>query len=56
MKRAVMASARQSEVWAEVSATQDRLARNLGTPVKSAASESSYQLTLERVWSGRLGS
>ena len=47
MKWAVMASARQSEVWAEVSATQDRLARNLGTPVKSAASESSYQLTLE---------
>jgi len=47
MKRAVMATARQSEVWAEVTAAQDRLAQSLGAPVKSAASESSYQLTLE---------
>jgi len=47
MKRAVKESAQQTEVWAQVSAAQDRLARNLGGVVKSAASESSYQLTLE---------
>lgn len=47
MKRAVKASARQSDVWAEVEAAQARLAQSLRTPVKSAASESSYQLTLE---------
>ena len=47
MKRAVKEKASQSAVWAEVSAVQDRLAKNLGASVKSAASESSYQLTLE---------
>jgi hypothetical protein len=47
MKRAVKASSRQTDVWAEVEAAQDRLAKNLGAPVKSAASQSSYQLTLE---------
>jgi hypothetical protein len=47
MKRAVKASARQTEVWAEVEAAQDRLARNLGAAVRSPASQSSYQLTLE---------
>lgn len=46
MKRAVQ-QGQQSAVWAEVSAAQDRLARNLAAPVKSVASESSYQLTLE---------
>ncbi|HEY2018471.1 MAG TPA: DUF6569 family protein [Bryobacteraceae bacterium] len=47
MKRAVKDSGDQRQVWAQVSASQDRLAKNLGAPVKSAASESSYQLTLE---------
>jgi len=47
MKRAVKQAANQSAVWAEVSAAQDRLATTLGAPVKSPASESSYQLTLE---------
>lgn len=47
MKRAVREKATQSEVWEEVSVAQDRLARKLGAPVKSADSESSYQLTLE---------
>jgi hypothetical protein len=47
MKRAVMATAQQSQVWAEVSAAQDQLARNLAAPVRSAVSASSYQLTLE---------
>jgi hypothetical protein len=47
MKRAVREKAQQTEVWAEVSAAQARLAANLGASVKSAASESSYQLTLE---------
>jgi hypothetical protein len=37
----------QSEVWAQVSAAQARLAQNLGAPVTSRASASSYQLTLE---------
>jgi hypothetical protein len=46
MKRAVK-KGEQSAVWAEVAASQDSLASNLGAPVKSAASESSYQLTLE---------
>jgi hypothetical protein len=46
MKRAVK-QGQQSEVWAQVAAAQDSLARNLRAPVKSAASESSYQLTLE---------
>ncbi|MCP5115023.1 MAG: hypothetical protein GY953_29690, partial [bacterium] len=47
MKRAVKGSAKQSDVWAEVSAVQERLAKILGAPVKAAESESSYQLTLE---------
>jgi len=46
MKRAVK-QGQQSEVWAQVAAAQDSLARNLNAPVKSAVSESSYQLTLE---------
>ncbi|HMC58186.1 MAG TPA: DUF6569 family protein [Candidatus Solibacter sp.] len=46
MKRAVQ-QGQQVAVWAEVAASQDRLAKTLGAPVKSAASESSYQLTLE---------
>jgi len=47
MKRAVMQAGNQSAVWGEVAAAQDRLAKNLNAPVKAAASESSYQLTLE---------
>jgi ARG and Rhodanese-Phosphatase-superfamily-associated Protein domain len=47
MKRAVIAAGSQRAVWAEVAAAQDQLARNLAAPVRSAASESSYQLTLE---------
>jgi len=47
MKRAVKATARQADVWAEVSAAQGRLAATLGAPVKSAISQSSYQLTME---------
>ncbi len=47
MKRAVKQNASQTDVWAEVSAAQERLAKNLGAPVRSKASESSYQLTLE---------
>jgi hypothetical protein len=47
MKRAVRDKGNQSAVWAEVSAAQVQLARNLGARVKSTASESSYQLTLE---------
>jgi hypothetical protein len=47
MKRAVKEQANQTAVWAEVSAAQDRLANNLGAPVRAAASASSYQLTLE---------
>ncbi|HUI58235.1 MAG TPA: DUF6569 family protein [Bryobacteraceae bacterium] len=47
MKRAVMQAGSQGAVWAEVAAEQDRLAKNLNAPVKAAASETSYQLTLE---------
>jgi hypothetical protein len=37
----------QSEVWAEVAAAQDKLSRNVGGSVKSAASPTSFQLALE---------
>jgi hypothetical protein len=37
----------QSEVWNEVSNTQDKLSANVGTVVNSAASETSLQLSLE---------
>jgi hypothetical protein len=47
MKRAVKEKGNQGDVWSEVSAAQARLARNLGAPVKSGVSESSYQLTVE---------
>jgi hypothetical protein len=47
LKRAVKQAANQRAVWTEVSAAQDRLAVTLGAPVKSVASESSYQLSLE---------
>jgi len=47
MKRAVKQMGSQGEVWAEVSAAQDRLTKNLGAPVAATASPSSYQLTLE---------
>lgn len=47
MKRAVKQSGQQTAVWAQVAAAQDSLAKNLGGSVKSVASESSYQLTLE---------
>ena len=47
MKRAVKDAARQTDVWAQVSVAQERLSKNLGAAVKSPASESSYQLTLE---------
>jgi hypothetical protein len=47
MKRAVKESARQTDVWKQVAFAQDRLAKSLGGVVKSTASESSYQLTLE---------
>lgn len=47
MKRAVKESARQTEVWAQVSVAQERLAKSVGAPVKSQVSETSYQLMLE---------
>jgi hypothetical protein len=47
MKRAVKEKGSQGEVWAEVSAAQDRLTRNLGASARATASPSSYQLTLE---------
>jgi hypothetical protein len=47
MKRAVRDKGIQGEVWAEVEASQERLAKNLGGSVKSQVSQSSYQLTLE---------
>jgi hypothetical protein len=42
-RRAMM----QGEVWKEVSNAQKKLASNVGAPVQSAASATSYQLTLE---------
>jgi hypothetical protein len=47
MKRAVKEKGSQGEVWAEVSAAQERLSKSLGTTARAAASPSSYQLTLE---------
>ncbi len=47
MKLAIKDKSEQSEVWAQVARDQERLEKSLGAPVKSAASESSYQLTME---------
>jgi hypothetical protein len=40
-------AARQQEVWAAVSNTQDKLSRSVGAPVAAPASPSSLQLSLE---------
>jgi len=45
--KAAVRDAKQSEVWSQVAAAQDKLASNLKSSVKSRESESSYQLTLE---------
>jgi len=45
--KAAVRDAKQNEVWSQVAAAQDKLANNLKSRVKSAESESSYQLTLE---------
>ncbi len=45
--KAAVRNAKQNEVWSEVAAAQDRLAKNLKAKVTSSQSESSYQLTLE---------
>ena len=47
MKLAAKEKGSQSEVWAEVAAAQDKLSRNTGGSVKSAASPTSFQLALE---------
>ena len=47
VKLAAKQKSSQSEVWAEVAAAQDKLSRNVGGSVKSAASPTSFQLALE---------
>jgi hypothetical protein len=47
LKAAVNASRSQSEVWQKVAETQDKLSKNTGKMVNSAASPSSLQLALE---------
>ena len=47
VKLAAKEKGSQSEVWAEVAAAQDKLSRNVGGSVKSAASPTSFQLALE---------
>jgi hypothetical protein len=47
VKLAAKQKSSQSEVWAEVAAAQDKLSRNVGGNVKSAASPTSFQLALE---------
>jgi hypothetical protein len=47
LKLAANGSRSQQEVWAKVSEAQDKLGRNVGAPVTSAASRSSLQLSLE---------
>jgi hypothetical protein len=46
-KRAVNIANSQGEVWKQVGEAQSKLAANLGKPVQSAASPTSYQLSLE---------
>jgi hypothetical protein len=43
----ISAGSSQSDVWQNVSKTQDKLSKKLGVEVKAAASSSSLQLTLE---------
>ena len=47
VKLAAKQKGSQSEVWAEVAAAQDKLSKNVGGSVKSAASPTSFQLALE---------
>jgi hypothetical protein len=47
LKIAARKKMQQQEVWKEVARAQDKLSRNLMTDVKSKASASSYQLSLE---------
>jgi len=47
IKLAARAEGDQSKVWSEVAANQKKLSDNVGAPVASAASPSSFQLTLE---------
>ncbi len=47
LKVAVNASRQQGEVWKEVEASQNKISRNVGKSVQSAASPSSLQLALE---------
>lgn len=47
MKMAVRADGNQSAVWDKVAQAQARLSKNLASPVQSAESATSFQLTLE---------
>src|SRR5262249_21507322 len=47
LKRAAGGEQMQQRVWEEVQRSQERLSRNVGKPVASAASPSSYQLAVE---------
>jgi len=47
LKLAANGARSQQEVWAKVSEAQDKLGRNLGTPVVAADSRTSLQLSLE---------
>lgn len=47
LKLAANQTRSQSEVWQKVEEAQQKLSKNVGTRVNSAASESSFQLTLE---------
>ncbi len=47
VKLAAKQKSSQSEVWAEVAVAQEKLSRNVGGSVKSAASPTSFQLALE---------
>jgi hypothetical protein len=47
LKVAVRSAGNQQQVWSGVAKAQDRLAKNVGTPVASQASETSLQLSLE---------
>jgi hypothetical protein len=47
VKLAAKEKSSQSDVWEEVAAAQDKLSRNVGGSVKSAASPTSFQLAME---------
>ena len=47
LKLAANGARSQQEVWAKVSEAQDKLSRNVGTPVAAGASRTSLQLSLE---------